>query len=232
MKHYLILALPLVLAVGCTSKTPLVFVSKTSVGVEVSAPGTGTGEFGASIGVNTLDAAYVPVVERVKNGESEEVHEVKSGESLTAEQRANLANFLASQIETENNKIANIKATTLIEGVAPEAQQQGRKAIDDANRKIQSLSEDLANVLNRVDALSVFSAFDSNTLLRTDSAGQGIGKVFATGLAAQHVARNFNQQALAEASCKEKIAPTAAKLAAMGDQPNKEFAIKLLGACE
>ncbi|WP_460928630.1 hypothetical protein [Pseudomonas sp. MC6] len=230
MKRYLVLSLALV-ATGCTSKTPLVFVSKTSVGVEVSAPGTGTGEFVASIGVNTLDAAYVPVVERIKNGTSESVHEVKSGESLTEEQRANLAAFLANQISIEKNNISAAQAT-LAGKVTPETREQGEKAINEANQKIQNLSEDLSNVLSRVDALSVFSAFDSNTLLRADAADQGIGKVFATGLAAQHVARNFSQQAQAQASCKDKIAPTVAKLAEVGDQTNRDYAIKLLEACE
>ncbi|WP_095189817.1 hypothetical protein [Pseudomonas sp. Irchel 3E19] len=230
MKKYLIVVLPLVAAVGCTSKTPLVFVSKTSVGVEVSAPGTGTGEFGASIGVNTLDAAYVPVVERTsKSGEN--IHQIKSGESLTAEERKHLAKILTDQIGTESNNITALQ-TTKLRATAAEDKEQVQKDIDSSRRTIQDLSTDLGKVLSRNDALSVFSAFDSNTLLRADSAGQGIGKVFATGLAAQHVARSFNQQALAEAGCKEKIAPTAAKLAATDDQPSKELAIKLLGACE
>lgn len=230
MKRYLVLSLALV-ATGCTSKTPLVFVSKTSVGVEVSAPGTGTGEFGASIGVSTLDAAYVPVVERIKNGTSESVHEVKSGESLTKEQRANLAAFLANQISIEKNNISTAEAT-LVGEVTPETRKLSEKAINEANQKIHDLAEYLSNVLNRVDALSVFSAFDSNTLLRADTAGQGIGKVFATGLAAQHVARNFSQQTQAQANCKDKIAPTVAKLAEVDDQTSRDYAIKLLEACE
>lgn len=229
MKQHLLLVLPLVIAAGCTSKTPLVFVSKTSVGVEVSAPGTGTGEFGASIGVSTLDAAYVPVVERVKNN-AEIVHQVKSGESLTAQEREKLATLLAKQIDTETNNITIFQTARNTND--PQEQQKAQDQIDQARQRIQVLSTDLGNVLSRNDALSVFSAFDSNTLLRADSAGQGIGKVFATGLAAQHVARNFSQQAQAQASCKEKIAPIAATLAAKDDQPSKDFAVKLLEACE
>lgn len=231
MKRHLFLALPLIIVAGCsTTKTPLVFISKTSVGVEVSAPGTGTGEFSASIGVNTLDAAYVPVVERLK-ASTETVHEVKSGESLSAQERANLANLLANHISAETQNIAVFQAAKDKAGASPQEQQTAQNNIDQTRHTIQKLSADLGKVLSRNDALSVFSAFDSNTLLRADSAGQGIGKVFATGLAAQNVSLNFSQQAQAQASCKEKVAPTAATLAAKNDQPSMDLAIKLLEAC-
>jgi hypothetical protein len=230
LKRYLVLSLALV-ATGCTSKTPLVFVSKTSVGVEVSAPGTGTGEFGASIGVNTLDAAYVPVVERIKISD-EKVEQIKSGESLTAQERQDLAKVLTNLIGAETQTINQMEGDRVKVGATQLEQEDAQAKIEKAQKRIQNLSTELGNVLSRNDALSVFSAFDSNTLLRADSAGQGIGKVFATGLAAQHVARNFSQQVQAQANCKEKIAPTAAKLAATDDQPNKDLAVKLLQACE
>ncbi len=230
MKQHLLLVLALVTVAGCTSKTPLIFVSKTSVGVEVSAPGTGTGEFAASIGVNTLDAAYVPVVERTR-GSDEKVHEVKSGESLSPQERETLATPLVSQIVAETNSLTTLQAARDKSGVSPEERQEAENKIHTARQKIQALSTDLDRVLSRKDALSVFSAFDSNTLLRADSAGQGIGKVFATGLAAQNVSRSFGQQAQAQASCKAKIAPIAVTLAAKDDQPSKDLALKLLEAC-
>ncbi|WP_434702361.1 hypothetical protein J3P85_15810 [Pseudomonas sp. Z1-12] len=229
MKHRLLVVLAFIAIAGCTSKTPLIFVSKTSVGVDVSAPGTGTGEFAASIGVNTLDAAYVPVVERIKTG-AEQIHEVKSGESLTAPEREKLAALLVKQIDTETQNINTLQNAN--SGASDKKIQDAQEQIDHARQRVQALSVNLSNVLSRDDALSVFSAFDSNTLLRADSAGQGIGKVFATGLAAQNIARNFSQQAQAQASCKEKIAPTAATLAAQADQPSKDLAIKLLEACK
>ncbi|WP_449642809.1 hypothetical protein [Pseudomonas sp.] len=181
--------------------------------------------------MNTLDAAYVPVVERFKS-DTETVHEVKSGESLTAQEREKLANFLANQIGTETNNIKTFQSSRDKVNATPQEQQKAQNEIDEARQRIQTLSTDLGNVLSRNDALSVFSAFDSNTLLRADSAGQGIGKVFATGLAAQNVSRNFSQQAQAQASCKEKIAPAAATLAAKDDQPSKDLAVKLLEACK
>lgn len=226
MKQSLVLAFVLVSTAGCTSKTPLIFVSKTSVGVEVSAPGTGTGEFNASIGVNTLDAAYVPVIERIK-AQNETVHEVKSGESLSATERQNLANLLAQQIQNENDNISLFQAAKDKAGASPDDIKTAQANIDATRERVQTLSADLGNVLSRNDALSVFSAFDSNTVLRSAEAGQGVGKIFATGLAAQNISRNFSL-----ASCKEKIAPTVATLAASAQQTDKELAVKLLEACK
>lgn len=232
MKTHLLLALPLLLATGCTtSKTPLVFLSKTSVGVDISAPGTGTGEFGASIGVNTLDAAYVPVVERVENNK-ETIHQVKSGEALTAQERESLTNLLATQIGVENSNIASFQSIIADNSKTTTERQKAASDLDRARSNIQTLSTDLGRVLSRNDALSVFSAFDSNTILRSDNANQGIGKIFATGLAAQNVSRNFNQEAQAQAACKSEIAPAAAALIAKNDQPSRDLAVKLLEACE
>lgn len=181
--------------------------------------------------MNTLDAAYVPVAERIK-ASAETIHEIKSGESLSAPEREKLATLLLSKIDTETQNINTLQSNKGKSGASDTEIQNAQDKIDQARQRIRALSVDLSNVLSRNDALSVFSAFDSNTLLRADSAGQGIGKVFATGLAAQSVARNFSQQAQAQASCKEKIAPTAATLAAKGDQPSKDLAVKLLEACE
>lgn len=227
MKNKLIALFWLTAIGGCADKSPLVFVSKTSVGVDVSTPVTG--EFNASIGINTLDAAYVPVAE-ITSGD-EVLNVIKSGETLTPGTRDQLATKIVGQIKSETENIALFKADL---GKATDAQAKAiaQKQMDLARKRVQTLSEDLTNVLSRDDALSVFSAFDSNTLLRPDSAGQGIGKIFATGLAAQSVARSFNQQELALATCKSQIAPTAAKLAAETDQASKTLALQLLAACQ
>lgn len=229
MKHQIIVALTIITLAGCTNKSPLVFISKTSVGVDVSAPGTGTGEFGASIGVNTFDGAYVPVVEIA---DKTKFNEVKSGESLTPEERKAIASELATQINRESQQIDTFQAVLADTSATAPAKANAKEQMEKSQQRVKSLSEDLGNVLSRNDALSVFSAFDSNTLLRSSEAGQGIGKVFATGLAAQNVSRNFSQQAQASASCKEKMAPTAAALAAKDDQPSKDLAVKLLEACQ
>jgi hypothetical protein len=229
LKQQLIAILALSLLAGCTNKSPLVFISKTSVGVDVSAPGTGTGEFGASIGVSTFDGAYVPVVEIA---DKTKFNEVKSGESLTPEERKAIADELGAQIHREAKQIDTFQAKLADPNATAPEKTHANEQIALAQQHVKTLSENLGNVLSRNDALSVFSAFDSNTLLRSSEAGQGIGKVFATGLAAQNVSRNFSQQAQASANCKEKIAPTAAALAAKDDQASKDLAVKLLDACQ
>lgn len=229
MSKRLLMIVGLITLNGCADRTPLVFVSKTSVGVDVSAPGAGTGEFSASIGVNSLDAAYVPAVEITSTGET--FNQVKSGESLSPQKRGVLAAKLADQIDSETRIMTRSQQELDNAGTDP-AKAQALQRIEQSRQRIQALSEYLSNVLNRDDALSVFSAFDSNTILRADSAGQGFGKVFATGLAAQNVSLKFSQQAQALASCKAQVAPTAAKLAAETDQASKELALKLLDACK
>ncbi|OWJ88902.1 hypothetical protein B6S59_32060 [Pseudomonas sp. A46] len=139
---------------------------------------------------------------------------------------------IADQITSETRNITAFQEALDNPGADAQAKEQAQLQIDKSRQRIQTLSEDLSSVLSRNDALSVFSAFDSNTILRSDNAGQGVGKVFATGLAAQHVSRNFNKQAQAQATCQAQVAPAAAKLATETDQASKELALKLFNACK
>lgn len=231
MKKGWVVIAGLALLGGCADRTPLIFVSKTSVGVEVSAPGTGTGEFGASIGVNTLDAAYVPVVEKVDDSKVD-VYLGKSGESLAEPDRKDLVNTLSGGITTAAAKLGSLQGIVANTQSTDVQKKAAQAEIETTQAQVQKLSEGLTNVLSRDDALSVFSTFDSNTMLRASSAGQGVGKVFATGLAAQNVSRTFNQQALASAKCKAQVATTVAKLAASTEQADKDLAMKLLEGCK
>lgn len=231
IKHLLGIA-GLVALCGCSNESPLVFVSKTSFGLDVSAPGTGTGEFSASIGVKTLDAAYLPVVEITDT--SKTVTQVKSGESLTPDKQAELTSLLtrrlgdeSAELQQQKNKFRELIAKTPDDTLTQETVQNSIKT---TQQNINVLNQALISVLNRNDALSVFSSFDTNSMIRSSQVGQGIGKVFATGLAAQNISLNFTPQALA--NCKEAIAPAAAKLAAESDQASKDMATKLLTACK
>jgi len=52
-----------VLMAGCANKDPLLFVSKQTVGVEISTPSTTDQAINLVLGHKSLDAAYVPVVQ-------------------------------------------------------------------------------------------------------------------------------------------------------------------------
>lgn len=229
MNKHLFGIVGLIALCGCANESPLVFVSKTSFGLDVSAPGAGTGEFSATIGVKTLDAAYVPVVEITDSGKT--VTQVKSGEAITPEKQAEITRTLIQRLESESAKLQ--QQNSLLMGLMDtdsSAQASIQSSIKATQQNISDLNQALIAVLNRNDALSVFSSFDSNSLIHSTEVGTGIGKVFATGIAAQHVSQNFTPKMLV--NCKNAVAPAAAKLAAEADQASKDMATKLLTACK
>lgn len=235
MNKHLFSIVGLIALCGCANESPLVFVSKTSFGLDVSTPGAGTGEFSATIGVKTLDAAYVPVVEITDAG-MKTVTQVKSGESITPERQAEIVRTLTQRLQEESHSLeqqnSQLMSFTNIEstGSTNNVQAAALNSIKSTQQNINDLNQALISVLNRNDALSVFSAFDSNSLIHSTEVGTGIGKVFATGIAAQHVSSNFTPQMLV--NCKDAVAPAAAKLAAEADQASKDMATKLLAACK
>lgn len=67
------------LVTACTNESPLLFVSKSSVGLDVSTPTTGSTELSVNFGWKSIDAAYVPVVEIIDK-EGKVLHQILSGD--------------------------------------------------------------------------------------------------------------------------------------------------------
>lgn len=206
---------------GCANETPLVFVSKTSVGLDVSSPTTGTTDVGISFGWKSIDAAYIPVVEIAASGKV--VTQIKSGESITPEQRNQLTTYLAGQLTTATANLQTQQAG--LDNAANKVTAQAN--IEEQKKYVQTLSDSLARVLDRNDALSVFSVVDTNSQIRKETTGIGVGKVYATGLAAQHVARNYNSNR----TCAQSISAAVVKLAESKVAADQEKAKALIAAC-
>lgn len=216
---------------GCANETPLMFMSKTTIGVEVSSPSAGGSETGLSLGFKAIDTAYIPVVEIIDP--TKQQLNVVSSSNLTAALPPN--SRMAS--ETEADKALAEASAALAKKIAEESKklkddpskvnaqalldlQTLRKALDEVSMARDSLP-------GRRDALSVFSVIDSNSFARSSEAGIGVGKIFATGLAAQYAAENYRTPYNA---CSREIVQAAATLNA-GTDDQKKLAAALAEIC-
>lgn len=209
---------------ACANETPLIFVSKTSVGLDVSSPTTGTTDIGISFGWKSVDAAYIPVVEITETGEV--LNQVKSGESISPEQRAQVASLLTSELQKATADLQAKEQALANADAAAVATEQ--KKVEAQRELVATLSESLMRALDRSDALSIFSVVDTNSQIRTENTGVGVGKVYATGMAAQNVSRNFKAH---RRSCEEVISEAVTKLANSSVAADQDKAKSLIAAC-
>ncbi|MEK8080719.1 hypothetical protein [Pseudomonas sp. XK-1] len=100
-----------------------------------------------------------------------------------------------------------------------------KEAVQAQQNVVATLSEALLKSIDRKDALSVFSVVDTNSIFRESI---GVGKVFATGMAAQNVSRDFN----ASRGCVTAISSAVAKLAASAEAADQAKAKALIEACK
>ena len=217
---------------ACANETPLMFVSKTSVGLDVSSPTTGSTEVGISFGWKSIDAAYVPVVEIIDDSTNTQLYQISSGESLTAEEKAKTASNLATLLTTSTASLTQTSDayTKLLANPAAtgESKKQKKTEVDSAQDLVSKLSEALIKSVDRSDALSVFSVVDTNTMIRSSDTSVGVGKIFATGMAAQNVSRDFNSSR----GCVTAISNAVAKLAASTETADQAKAKALVEACK
>jgi len=208
---------------GCANESPLVFVSKTSVGLDVSTPAAGTSDVGISFGWKSIDAAYIPVVEIISSGDS--LYQIQSGESITPGERATLTTALTSQLTTATSKLQTLQGE--FPSLATTAQPAAKQQIVEQGKLVDTLGDSLIRVLDRSDALSVFSVVDTNNQIRKEGTGVGVGKIYATGLAAQFASKNYRP----DRSCAEAISRAVSKLAESTVPADQAKAKDLIAAC-
>jgi hypothetical protein len=210
-------------------------MSKTSIGIDVSSPTAGATDVSMSIGWKSVDAAYVPVVEITDPKKNITI--VSSGDSVTrpaqstetAEtpelqlQRQKNAADVIMQLDTLNQSASKLNANEVKSDPLLAKMQESQTT------QAENLSNALLELVRRKDALSVLSVIDSNSFARKDNIGMGVGKIFATGLAAQNVSKNIPAQS---GACQASVRPLLEALAASGTDPQKKQAAELLKACK
>lgn len=218
------------LMTGCANETPLMFLSKTTIGVEVSSPSAGGSEMGLNLGFKTIDTAYIPVVEIIDTGKQ---LNVVSSSNLTAAPPP--ASRPDSEVQAEKEIADSIAETaskiTDITKKLPSASEAQQQVLSDELKKYQvnlvELTKAQESLPGRRDALSVFSVIDSNSFGRSSEAGIGVGKIFATGLAAQYAAENYRSP---YSACTRELVQAATALST-GTEDQKKLAAALAEIC-
>ena len=234
MKNGMLVALGVtVLTAGCANESPLMFVSKTTIGVEVATPNAGASEANFSIGFKAIDTAYVPVVEIVDSGKS--VHVVSSS-NLTSSTPVDQGEVLKALEESKQplaqsiNEVAQQIAATAKEiNSAPQERQSALfERLRSQQATLGALSRAYDNLPGRRDALSVFSVIDSNSFARSSEAGVGVGKIFATGVAAQTVAEHYRTP---YGACSGEIVNASVALQKLEDEEQQALGKSLAAIC-
>lgn len=221
----------LALLSACANETPLMFLSKTTIGVEVSSPSAGGSETGFNIGFKAIDTAYIPVVEIVDTGK--QLHVVSSS-NLTASPQ--LSEGEPKQEDSKKSIEDAIASTSMqmtedskkLPGATPEQRTKLMANIKAKREVLGELARAYDSLPGRRDALSVFSVIDSNSFARSSEAGLGVGKIFATGLAAQYAAENYRTP---YSACSREILQAAVALQKSTSEDDKKLATALSGIC-
>ncbi|MFQ6558388.1 hypothetical protein Q7F05_20805 [Pseudomonas sp. Lb2C1-1] len=148
---------------------------------------------------------------------------IASTENTTIEQQPPIASTLATQLVKASETLN--QTTELYEKATDADKPQLKKQMQAQQEVMATISEALIKSIDRKDALSVFSVIDTNSIFRESI---GVGKVFATGMAAQNVSRDFN----ASRGCVTAISSAVAKLAASPDAAEQAKAKALIEACK
>lgn len=148
---------------------------------------------------------------------------IASTENTAIEQQPPIASTLATQLVKASEALN--KTTELYENATDADKPQLKKQMQAQQEVMATISEALIKSIDRTDALSVFSVIDTNSIFRESI---GVGKVFATGMAAQNVSRDFNSSR----GCVTAISNAVAKLAASPDAAEQAKAKALIDACK
>lgn len=168
----------LMFVTGCGSTLPLVFVDKTSVGLEVSGPNPSEGSSGnILLGFKTRSAAVVPIA--VKNESERSVldptEKVKLQQEL-ADVRSTITT-LESRGTTKSEELNKAKTE----------EEQIKRILYSA----KSYDRIVSTKNGDEDALSVLGQFQVDASAGSDQSGVGLGRFFATGSAASRLADGF-----------------------------------------
>jgi hypothetical protein len=216
MNRYILclFALALVLS-GCSlTNSPLVYTSKQTVGVEASGNPAEVGMFTVNIGFKNHDFAFVPTTVQDADGTIKDIrgtydhnhtkNSTQPGIASAPDHSNNNLLFLPEELSPSKN----VTSSSSIEGkghlhnvffVDPSL--TGKSGMQD--QKIR-------------DALSVFGSFSNDTSVGTTT-NVSIGKVFSTGVAAQHLTEGLglkeSRSALASVLSQRAACITALKAA-------------------
>ncbi len=177
---------------GTIPQAPLVYVSKQSVGIDISTGMVESGGIAAHVGFRNLDAAYVPVAVTTE-GYKLEIVQGRSKDSVKVVSPD-------GEADKATTEIASLKEASL-----REVAESGKKKLD--------ASDTLRND-NRGDAFSVYGSFDTGGSGERQSVGFNIGKIFSTGIAAQNLTRTAEGRARADSvtGCISKLLELASKM--------------------
>ena len=170
------------LLTGCasTKQAGLLYSSTVSMGLGMEVKtADATAPVSINIGFKTLDVAYVPVAVMETNGAGKETAEKISASH--SQQTGKAEKCLAA--------LTKLTAQRAAAGIAPTANADDLPSECDAKR----------------DAMSVFGQFNGDASAKGNdrSAGLMVGRVFATGIAAQNVSAAAN--ALAYSDCAKAV---------------------------
>lgn len=223
-KQMYLLAMTLVLS-SCfaTGQAPLVYVSKQTLGVEISSGAQDAGTASVVLGFRNLDAAYVPTTATYNKDETlvrirgcyNHGHNVGKIDSCAHREKAHFNNV---ETDTTTSSKGNLDQNThkvgaLSVGFSPVlnyALEVDPRDTGEGGDQHQSIS----------DSLSVYGTFDSETK-KGSEVGIGLGKVFATGVAAQHLTEGVSLKQRREAKAsniQKKTECINAVKAALGDK--------------
>ncbi|MBJ2347685.1 MULTISPECIES: hypothetical protein [Pseudomonas] len=148
---------------------------------------------------------------------------IASPENTKIEQQPPIASTLSIQLVKASDALN--ETTELYKKATDIDKPQFKKQMQVQQEVVATISEALIKSIDRTDALSVFSVIDTKSVFRESV---GVGKVFATGMAAQNVSRDFNSSR----GCVTAISNAVAKLAASTDAAEQAKAKALIEACK
>jgi len=209
-----------VLMAGCANKDPLLFVSKQTVGVEISTPSTTDQAIGLVLGYKSLDAAYVPVVQVYES--NDRAINVVSSSNLKKDEQPGIS-LLSAVNDTKQRMYKN--AEKLGSAGTDEKPSIAADIRIDAE-VLENLIKAQSMMPGQRDAFSVFSSFDSKGSAGTGSLGFGLGKIFATGIAAQNISKNYG---VPYGVCSKEVFEAFEALSA--DEKNKKLGEALSEIC-
>jgi hypothetical protein len=127
-----------------------------------------------------------------------------------ADLRGQIAKLVPANLSTRDKLVTERSALETANALAKALYD---KKDDELNRLANARSN--KNSDDKVDALSVYGSFEGNASASSSSAGLSLGKVFSTGVAAQHITQGLHESApiLAGAACLQRLTDliTAAK---------------------
>lgn len=203
--------LPLLLLAGCASidQAALIYSSRITGGLDLSASGTESQGVALNIGFKTVDFAYVPVAVAASapGGRVTPLHATHNESAASAARRVQAEEDALRRVQKAAEKEVDARTQSLkalkanLKSKATEAEQE---KVDRAERNLEAaqgalaLANDAMNVpdpsrLTMKDAMSVYGSFNGRgegAVGRDNPNGAlTMGRVFSTGVAAQKLTR-------------------------------------------